>query len=166
MRSKEEVLRDAQLPEGLAPLLEGESDKELEASAHKVASELGIQAAPSEAVAVARKAIKHAELMGEVGEDAQALDRMLADHGLEERHRVLFANVPPSRWEAHANELAAAGVAGEVVPAHVRAAADAMDQATATGNPNRAEAALLARDATVKAEATRALFGGRGGDDQ
>ena len=60
MSSREEVLRDALLPERLAPLLTGTTDEELTASAHEVAADLGIRPTATEAVLVARHAIAHA----------------------------------------------------------------------------------------------------------
>jgi hypothetical protein len=62
-RTRAEILQDAGLPERIAPLLEGGTERQLAESAREVAADLGLRPAQTEAVALARRALKHAELL-------------------------------------------------------------------------------------------------------
>lgn len=99
------VLRDNLLPEKLAPLIEGETEDEMKASALSVASELGIQAAPSEAVILARKAIKHAERYRALTEGSPRPGHRIPDEPViqsaAERREALVNLMHPAedRWE-------------------------------------------------------------------
>ena len=97
-----QILRDNLLPEKLAPLIEGETEQEMTRSAHSVASELGIAPAQSEAVILARKAIKHAEQYRSLTEGssrpAERIPEKPVIQSAAERREALVALIhPPER---------------------------------------------------------------------
>ena len=66
MSSREQILRNAGLPERLAPLVTGDTPEDMDSSARELADALGIRPAPSEAVLLARRALSHAEKVREI----------------------------------------------------------------------------------------------------